>query len=48
MERQGNGGVVESAREARQGFLDRPVLMVLLASTGLVIAVFAALWAFTT
>jgi hypothetical protein len=48
MERHANGEVVESATEARQGFLDRPVLAVLVVSTGLVVVLFAALWAFTT
>ncbi|MGE3147468.1 MAG: hypothetical protein AB7K04_00180 [Pseudorhodoplanes sp.] len=32
-----------TAREARQGFLDRPVLVVLLVSTAMVIVVFGAL-----
>jgi hypothetical protein len=48
MERHADGEVVESAREARQGFLDRPVLAVLVASTGLIIVLFAALWVFST
>jgi hypothetical protein len=48
MARQAGDGVVESATEARQGFLDRPVLAVLVVSTGLIVLIFAALWAFTT
>lgn len=39
--RKEDGHVVETAVEARAGFLDRPVLFVLLASTALVISVFA-------
>lgn len=30
--------------EARQGFLDRPVLTILVVSTGLVCVLFALLW----
>lgn len=30
--------------EARQGFLDRPVLTILIVSTGLVCVLFALLW----
>ena len=36
-----NGQIVETAVEARAGFLDRPVLAVLLASTALIIVFFA-------
>jgi hypothetical protein len=38
------GHEVETAREARAGFLDRPVLVVLCISTGVLIAVFGLLW----
>jgi hypothetical protein len=44
MEDQG-GRVVETALEARGGFLGRPVLAVLLVSTLLVIALFAVIYA---
>jgi hypothetical protein len=36
-----NNHVVESAVEARAGFLDRPIVVVLLVSTALVIVAFA-------
>jgi hypothetical protein len=36
-----NGHTVETAVEARAGFLDRPILTVLIVSTALVIAAFA-------
>jgi hypothetical protein len=36
--------IVETAREARAGFLDRPVLVVLCVSTATIVAVFAVLW----
>jgi hypothetical protein len=35
------GRTVESPVEARQGFLDRPVLVVLVASTTLLVALYA-------
>jgi hypothetical protein len=35
---------VETPVEARQGFLDRPVLIVLVASIVLVVVAFAVLW----
>jgi hypothetical protein len=38
------GHKVETAVEARAGFLDRPVLVVLCASLALGVVVFAALW----
>jgi hypothetical protein len=38
------GRKVETAVEARAGFLDRPVLVVLGVSLTLVVIVFAALW----
>ena len=36
-----NGRIVETAVEARAGFLDRPVLVVLVVSTAVVIVAFA-------
>lgn len=39
-----NGHIVETAVEARAGFLDRPVLAVLVASTALVIIAFALVY----
>jgi hypothetical protein len=39
------GRIVETALEARGGFLGRPVLAVLLVSTFLVIALFAMIYA---
>lgn len=39
--RKENGQIVETPVEARGGFLDRPVLLVLLVSVALVVAVFA-------
>jgi hypothetical protein len=44
MYRRAQGEVVESAHEARQGYLDRPVLVILVVSTGLALLVLAALW----
>jgi hypothetical protein len=38
------GRKVETAVEARAGFLDRPVLVVLCASLALIIVIFGALW----
>ena len=39
-----SGHTVETAVEARAGFLDRPTLVVLIVSTSLMIGVFAALY----
>ena len=39
-----NGRTVESPVEARQGFLDRPVLMVLIVSLSLVLALYALIY----
>jgi hypothetical protein len=39
--RKEDGHIVETAVEARAGFLDRPVLLVLVASTALVVGLFA-------
>jgi len=39
--RKENGQIVETAVEARAGFLDRPVLMVLIVSVVLVVIFFA-------
>ena len=39
--RKENGQIVETPVEARAGFLDRPVLLVLLVSVALVVALFA-------
>jgi cobalamin biosynthesis Mg chelatase CobN len=44
MERRPGGEVVETAREARQGYLDRPVLLVLVVSTALAVLVLGILW----
>jgi hypothetical protein len=44
MHRSTQGEVVETAREARQGYLDRPVLVILVVSTGLALLVLGALW----
>jgi hypothetical protein len=41
-----SGEIVETAREARQGYLDRPVLVVLAVSTALALMVLGGLWAF--
>jgi hypothetical protein len=38
------GREVETAVEARAGFLDRPVLVVLCMSTALAVAVLALIW----
>jgi hypothetical protein len=38
------GRTVESPVEARQGFLDRPVLVVLLVSTSLIVALYALIY----
>jgi hypothetical protein len=40
------GHIVETAVEARAGFLDRPVLAVLIASTSLIVALFALTYFF--
>ena len=39
-----SGRTVETAREARAGFLDRPVLVVLCVSTAAAIVVLGLLW----
>ena len=41
-----DGQVVETGREARQGFLDRPVLVVLVASTVGALVILGLLWKF--
>jgi hypothetical protein len=41
-----NGKIIESAVEARGGFLGRPVLVVLVVSSLLVIAIFGGLYAY--
>lgn len=46
MEKRASGQVVESAREARQGFLDRPVLSVLGVSLALCFVVLGLVWFF--
>ena len=38
------GHIVETPVEARAGFLDRPVLVVLCMSTALAVAVLALIW----
>jgi hypothetical protein len=45
MEKQ-NGRIVESAVEARGGFIGRPVLVVLMVSSLLVIAILGGLYAY--
>lgn len=42
--RKEGGHVVETAVEARAGFLDRPVLVVLMVSTALVMGLFAIVY----
>jgi hypothetical protein len=44
MYKRANGEIVESATEARQGYLGRPVLGVLVASTVLALIVLGSLW----
>ncbi len=44
MLRRSTGEVVETGREARQGFLDRPVLVVLIVSLALAIIILGLLW----
>jgi hypothetical protein len=44
MERRPGGEVVETAREARQGYLGRPVLLVLVVSTALAVLILGILW----
>ena len=39
-----DGHIIETPVEARAGFLDRPVLLVLIVSTVLAIGVFAAIY----
>ncbi len=39
------GRTVESPVEARQGFLDRPVLVVLVVSLALIVGLYAAIYA---
>jgi len=39
-----SGHIVETAVEARAGFLDRPVLVVLVVSVALVVGAFALVW----
>jgi hypothetical protein len=38
------GRKIETPVEARAGFLDRPVLVVLVVSLGLIVVLFALLW----
>ena len=40
-----NGRIVETAVEARAGFLDKPTLTVLIVSTGLIIGCFVLVYA---
>ena len=42
--KQENGHVVETAVEARAGYLDRPVMVVLVVSTFLAASIFAVLY----
>ncbi len=44
MEKRPDGEVVETAREARGGFLGRPVLTVLVVSVVLAVVVLGVLW----
>jgi hypothetical protein len=39
-----SGHIVETAVEARAGFLDRPILVVLIVSTSLIIGLFAMIY----
>ena len=39
-----HGQTTVTPREARQGYLDRPVLVVLAASLLLIVVIFAVLW----
>ena len=48
MQKRPSGEVVETATEARQGFLDRPVLVVLVVSTVLAFVVLGVLWGVAT
>lgn len=48
MHKRSSGEVVETATEARQGFLDRPVLVVLVVSTILAFIALAVLWGVLT
>jgi hypothetical protein len=48
MEKRPSGQVVETPTEARQGYLDRPVLLVLMTSTVLTFVVLGVLWALYT
>lgn len=43
-----DGEVVETGREARQGYLDRPVLVVLAVSTLLAIVILGLMWGLAT
>ena len=43
-----SGRKVETAIEARAGFLDRPVLVVLCVSLALIVLAFGTLWLFGT
>jgi hypothetical protein len=45
MRQRATGEVVETGREARQGYLDRPVLAVLVVSLILAGVILGALWA---
>lgn len=48
MHKRASGQVVETATEARQGYLDRPVFLVLTISTVLAAALLFMLWMATT
>lgn len=46
MQKRASGEIVETAVEARQGYLGRPVLVVLAVSTVLALVVLGLLWGF--
>lgn len=48
MKKDTDGQVTETAIEARAGFLDRPILVVLVLSTVLAAAVLFGLWAWVS
>jgi hypothetical protein len=48
MAKQSGAQIVETGREARAGYLDRPVLVVLAVSTVMAIVILGLIWAFGT
>ena len=44
MSKESQGQVVETGQQARQGYLDRPILVVLVISTALALVALGSVW----